>query len=94
MSLTTDRPVFDRSHYRLASSARRLGAICVSLLFIGASVVVVIFFVKMVRDWLLYRREKAARGPTTVSAGSDGQLRDSRDPGTAATPGLAGPVTG
>ena len=50
-------------------------AICVSLLFIGASVVVVIFFVKMVRSWLLYRREKAARGPTTVSAGSDGQLR-------------------
>lgn len=50
-------------------------AICVSLLFIGASVVVVIFFVKMVRNWLLYRREKAARGPTTVSAGSDGQLR-------------------
>ncbi len=50
-------------------------AICVSLLFIGASVVVVIFFVKMVRDWLLYRREKAARGSTTVSAGSDGQLR-------------------
>jgi uncharacterized protein DUF4352 len=50
-------------------------AVCVSLLFIGGSVVVVIFFVKMVRDWLRYRRQKAAGGPTTVSAGSDGQLR-------------------
>ena len=42
-------------------------AICVSLLFIGAAVVVVIFFVKMVRDWLLYRTQKAPRGPATVS---------------------------
>jgi Domain of unknown function (DUF4352) len=49
-------------------------AICVSLLFIGASVAVVIFFVKMVRDWLLYRRQKAAGGPATVPSGSDGQL--------------------
>jgi Domain of unknown function (DUF4352) len=48
-------------------------AICVGLLFIGVAVVIVIFFVKMVRDWLQYRGEKAARGPATVPAGSDGQ---------------------
>jgi hypothetical protein len=50
-------------------------AICVSLLFIGFSVVVVIFFVKMVRNWLLYRRQKADREPATASAGSGGQPR-------------------
>jgi hypothetical protein len=48
-------------------------AICISLLFIGFSVVIVIFFVKMVRNWLLYRRQKAARGPATVPAESAGQ---------------------
>ncbi len=59
----------------ISSDRIAIVAIFVSLLFMGASVVVVIFFVKMVRNWLLYRREKAARGPATVSAGSDGQLR-------------------